>query len=264
MAAADMQDTIRESIAENPSWTGGEESSAQGSPAPAPAAPPAPETPAAAPEAERFSDLDPNDLTPDNQEAYKRMQADYTRKMQALAEERRRQAALEQQWADYQAQVGGQGSYPAPSTQDPAPYPADPYNQNSYDESPLYAEVQQIKQAFAEEAQARRLQNVQFQLRDLETSLGRPLKEEEVATTARVMQRNTSLSVEDAYYLAHRKEREAALKRQGAEETLKTLQQARGATPPPSNLAPPPGAGPPPLTNIRSAVNEALESLNIR
>jgi hypothetical protein len=254
MAVPGLQDSIAQSIAENPQWTGdvAPEPSAQG----APAAPPSPDTPAAPAEpAERFTDLDPAALPPDHQDAYKRMQADYTKKTQALAEERRRNEALAAQYQEYlEAQ---QAAPAAPAYGEYAP------EQTGYDESPLAAELQQLKALVQQESQARRFQQVQSQMERLEQSLGRPLTQEEVQRTGPLVQRYPDLSVEDAYFLAHRKETEVRLRRQGAEETLKTLQQARGAPPPPSGLTAR-EAGPAALPNIKSAVAEALEQHGIR
>ena len=269
-AAGSMQESIQQTIDANPQWVTGEEGRAQSAGRGAgegegqvPASPdPAPSTQHPAPEP--FTDLDPSTLDAAGLDVYKRMQAAFTQKTQALAEQRRAAEALQQQYAEWQAQASARQEAPEAGAFDPAGYdPNGGYETADPVVGQLVQRLNQMEQRLQQEGQSRQLQQVQSSLTQLEGKLGRALSQEEIGRTGPLMRQNPGLSVEQAYYLAHREEHETRLRHQAAEETLKTLTQARGAPAPPSALA---GRGgePPAPTSARGFVLDALDQAGIR
>lgn len=265
-----MQESIQQTIDANPQWVTGQEGTGlsalgagqegQGqSPSPSPNPAPSAQDPAPA----TFTDLDPSTLDPSALDVYKRMQAAFTQKTQKLAEERRANEALQQQYAEWQAQAAARQEAPDPAY-DPAGYDREVgYETADPVVSQLVQRLNQMEQRLQQEGQSRQLQQVQSSLTQLEGKLGRALSEAEIGRTGPLMRQNPGLSVEQAYYLAHREEHETRLKHQAAEETLKTLSQARGAPQPPSALAGRGGIAPAP-TSARGFVLDALDQAGIR
>lgn len=265
-----MSQVVHETLAAHPEWNLGE----GGGAAETPAAPTGGSSgnggtaPAPAATTESFTGIDPATLDPALQERYRQMQADYTRKTQELAERERAAQALQSQFDQYwQDQGQGMGQGKPAYAPDPDPYAgyesADPVVNTLLQRfGALETQLQQERQARQEQSRQTAIQGMQGQLDRLEGRLGRSLNEAEIRKTAPLIKTNPGLTVEQAYFLAHREERETEIKRAAAEEALRTLSQARQAPAAPSALAGRAGEPAAP-TSARGFILDALKQHGI-
>ena len=231
----DLAALIRESRQEAMGTAPPREELQSPSPAP-PAAPtdnaPATGTPAIAPETEdRFTSLNPDQLPENLRETYRSMQGDYTRKMQEIAENRKRfegvpeptiefaraveaiarenplEAAriLEEQAATFKRAYGGEPDLGAPSPE--ATY--DPWGQDEgglQPQSPVEAYVlqrmQQMERAEQSRVQKEQVTRIQSEMQEVVKLAGTPLAlPDQVRVIRYATERNITL--QDAYRLLH-------------------------------------------------------------
>lgn len=219
-------------------------------------------------------------VPPEQLDAYRYWQGEYTRARQKDAEERRQQAPAEgarrlspeaeqqallieelarenpQMAAQYLTQMaerfaGGQGvgvpSYESPYGAPvygapPSAYePPAPFSPDPYAPDPYSPEDPRDARIAALE---RREQEREFRhgLSRVEATLGRALTPQELAKTAAIAQRKPGVDAEEAFFLAHRREFAERLRQMGRDEALQLRQSQQGLPPAPSAHVAPQGA----------------------